>query len=242
MNFINRYNQPGPLKYIINWVLMAFTISGLGSLISLKYNEYNGLGFFILFIFTLVNLLIENYLQNKASKLSFSFVILLIIALICIGHFFIFYLSALGFLLLLIQLFILGLPLFDYYNLQSLSIIITTAIKIFVLNIAGMYIQIGFIDLKWLILISSLIFPLFMVELIARHLTVTSMLKGFIVAIQYLVFMPLLYSQLGWLALFYLIGLFSNYYYIKRSNLEAAKRNLYFQVLLILLIFIFDIF
>lgn len=141
-----------------------------GTVYAIPYEQMNWLSIFLLYLFVMGNLLIENYLKsepidkikNKKNKRP-VFIIELIVWIILI-YFGWSTSLVLGIVLFCLLLFIQGQMLFKYYQLTFFSLLIVTFIKATLLNLTALYIHTGFLSWRSLLFTFPLIAPILLHE------------------------------------------------------------------------------
>lgn len=169
------------IKQLSNpWFLFCF-IPGFyvlfGTLYARQYTEINWLSFGILYLFLLLNQILERLLQNidrkkeRTSLLSLG--IIESCVLIMIIYFGLSYSIFTAALMLCYSIMIQTQYMFRYYELSWLAIILVTLFKGLLANSLSFYIHAGFIPMQILIWVSPLFLPLFFLEWTRWHLPLT---------------------------------------------------------------------
>lgn len=183
----------------------------LGSLFALRYDSFQFSAFIILYVFILINQMLENiFLRIPTSDFKLSKVFLFILEGLNILALFYFYwryswLAAL--VLLFYTLFIQFQFLFSYYSLDVLAVTLSNFFKIILLNGFSFYIHTSFIHERFIPYYLGLFIPFFLYEVARVTDSLANKWLFSLTGLYYVFTIWLLWSELSWQSLLALISL-----------------------------------
>lgn len=181
-----------------------------GTIFALQYGQINALSLAGLYIYIITNQLIENILLrlpvNDFERSKFFLITLESINILFIIIFGIRYSFMSGAILLLYTIIIQLQFLFSYYDLEKTSAIITSFLKIILLNSLSFYIHINFIHFRFSAYYFALFFPYLIYELTRSEKTINRIVFVTLSNFSYLFTVLLLWPDIGFLSLAIFIG------------------------------------
>lgn len=139
-----------------------------GALYAMQYTEINWLSFSLLYVYIILNQIMENILKKIYKKDQLikylPVVILESLLLLTIAYFGISYSYLTIIVLLFYALIIQGQYLFHYYELSWLSVCIISLLKACLLNGISFYLHTGFISIRILLWVTPLFLPALIME------------------------------------------------------------------------------
>lgn len=238
------------LEKLYHPVLFFFLVPvfylGLGAIFSLPYDTFKGLAFLLLYLFVLVNQMLENMLlriPNSDFEISKPFLLGLELVNVLLLGYFAFRYSWLAFLVLGCYTLIIQLQfLFSYYDLDHVAIIVTTLLKLVLLNGFSFYAQVRFIHPRFIPIYLSLFIPFYLFEVsrIDRPFK-KSWLFGLVLS-AYGFGVIVLWQFIGWQSLLLLVtfplaGMFPNTFRRKMTSIFACMFSLVYMGLCFLTLF-----
>lgn len=140
-----------------------------GNIFALQYDTFRGFAFFLLYLFVLVNQMLENILlriPKNDFEVSKPFLFSLEVLNVLLLGYFAFSYSWLAFLVLSGYTLIIQLQfLFSYYDLDHVAIITTTLLKLVLLNGFSFYVQVRFIHPRFIPIYLVLFIPFYLFEI-----------------------------------------------------------------------------
>lgn len=165
MNEIMMKRLYQPVLYF--FLLPVFYIA-LGSMFALRYQSFNYVSFIFLYVFILINQMLENVLLRIPTtdfKLSKSFIIILELLLALILFFFAWRHSWLAAVVLFAYALIIQSQfLFSYYELDLVAILLANFVKIMLLNGFSFYIHTDFIHYRFIPYYLGIFIPFLLYE------------------------------------------------------------------------------
>lgn len=219
------------LRFFYHPVLFFFSLPlfymGLGVLFSVPFESIRILSIFFLYLFILVNQMLENLvLRLSAKEKSFSktfFAVLEgfnILTILYFGwrHSWISALVLIGYSLINQLQFLL-----DYYEMERFRITIASLFKVFLLNGFAFYIGASFMDLPKLTIFSGLLLPFFLLEAsrIEKQVNKNSVL--IFLSLSYLLGIFLLWNRVGQMSFLLLLSLPFSWLVFKKYNRQTAS-------------------
>lgn len=194
---------------VLYFFLLALLSLLFGSVLALQYGEFNLLAITFFYLYILVNQLIENILlriSNKDFQLSKKFIFILEIINLTIILFFIRYYSLnSGFILILYTLTIQLQFLFSYYNLERTASLISSFLKVILLNGFAFYIHTHFINYNYFLYYFGIYFPYLIYELARINNKNKDKLVTALTILSYTVAFIVLWKKISYLSLFLLL-------------------------------------
>src|SRR5699024_5446973 len=139
-----------------------------GNIFALQYDSFKGLAFLLLYLFVLVNQMLENMLlriPNSDFELSKPFLFgLELLNILLLGYFTFRYSWLASSVLVCYTLIIQSQFLFSYYDLDYVAIVITTLLKLVLLNGFSFYTQVHFIHPRFIPVYLGLFIPFYLFE------------------------------------------------------------------------------
>lgn len=214
----------------------------IGSIFSLEYNTLNILSFIFLYLFILMNQMLENVLLRiPHSDFEFNKLFFAIIQgfnLLTILYFGVFHSWTAALVLLLFSLIIQSQFLFTYYQLDYLAIIITVLLRVIFINSFSFYLNAGFIQIDFLPYTFALLIPFFLYESARTRLVMIERVLPFLLLLSYIIGVGMLWSLLSAPSLLLLICLpmvwsLKHDFSRKTTSLFAISFSLIYVVLLL---------
>lgn len=181
-----------------------------GTIFALQYGKINYVSFTALYIYIVVNQLIENILiripvndfeESKKFLISLEFVNLLFILFFGLRY------SWMNASILLLYTIIMQLQfLFSYYDLEIVAAIIASSLKVFLLNSLSFYIHTHFVHFKFSAYYFALFLPYLIYELARSDKNINRMLFFTLSSFSYLFPIILLWQDISLLSLSLLIS------------------------------------
>lgn len=218
-----------------------------GTIFALQYNKINVVSFTALYIYIIVNQLIENILlripANNFERSKRFLLGLELVNLLFILYFGLYYSWISASILILYTIIIQLQFLFSYYDLEKTAAIIASFLKVILLNSLSFYIHANFIHFRFLNYYIALFIPYLIYELSRSEKSINKNLFIALSSFSYLFSMILLWRDLGFLSLSLFISYPFIFAFIKELNRKYMPTFLivYSIIYLILmsLIFIF---
>lgn len=232
------------LRFFYHPVLFFFSLPlfymALGVLFSIPFDSIRILSIIFLYLFILINQMLENIalrLFNKENIFSKPFFITLeilnILTILYFGwrHSWTAALVLIGYSLIIQLQFLL-----DYYEMEYLSVTMTSIFKVFLLNGFAFYIGTNFMHLAVIPIFIGLFFPFLILE--ASRMVRRGNMKSVQVFIgfSYLVGIVLLWNRVGQLSLALLLSLPFAWLVSRNYNRQTASTFSIFFVFLYILI------
>ena len=184
---------------------------GLGNIFALQYDSFKGLAFFLLYLFVLVNQMLENMLLRIPTndfEISKPFLFgLELLNLLLLGYFTFRYSWLASLVLVCYTLIIQSQFLFSYYHLDHVAIIVTTLLKLVLLNGFSFYTQVRFIHPRFIPVYLSLFLPFYLFEVSRIPLPLK---KSWLLRLGLLAYgsgVIVLWGFIGWSSLFLFLSL-----------------------------------
>lgn len=176
-----------------------------GTIFALQYGRVNAISFTGLYIYLVVNQLIENILiripvndfdRSKKFLMSLELINLLFILLFGLAY------SWMNASVLLLYTIIIQLQfLFSYYELERTAAIIASFLKIVLLNSLSFYIHTHFIHFKFSTYYFALFLPYLIYELARTEKKINKIPYFLLGSFSYFFSIILLWQNIGWLSL-----------------------------------------
>lgn len=196
---------------IIYFFLLPFISILPGSIFASQYNRINYLSFIALYIFIIVNQLIENILLriptndfqlSKKILISFEIVNSLVILFFSWRH------SWISAAILLLYTIIIQLQfLFTYYDLERTSAFISSFLKIIVLNGLSFYIHTNFVHYRFFLYYFGIFLSYFIYSLTRSERKTENKVMIALISFSYLFNIILLWKDIGYLSLLLLFSI-----------------------------------
>lgn len=193
-----------------------------GTIFALQYNQINYVSFAALYIYIVINQLLENILLRIPAhnfELSKKMLIFLEAITLLFILFFALRYSWMSALILLLYTIIIQLQfLFSYYDLEKTSAIISSLLKVILLNSLSFYIHLNFIHFRFLGYYFALFFPYLMYELTRTGQDIKKTLLLFLSSLTYLFSFILFWPDIGVFSLSLLISYPFIFAFIKEAD------------------------
>lgn len=183
----------------------------LGNIFALQYETFKVIGFMLLYLFVLVNQMLENMLLRipkndfEISKPFFSGLEFLNIVLLV---YFGFRYSWLAALVLLFYTLIIQIQfVFSYYDLEYIIVFVATFLKLVLLNGFSFYTQTNFIHPRFIPIYLGLFIPFYLFEVSRTDRKLKNIWLFSMVACGYNFSFFFLWGYIGWKSLFLLLSL-----------------------------------
>lgn len=218
---INKFYQP-----VLFFFLLPIFYIALGSIFSLQYNGLNYFPLVIFYLFIFINQMLENMflrIPKEAFQISKRFVIILevltalIILFFGVRHSWIASFVLLGFTLIIQLQF-----LFSYYDLDYISVIITTFFKLILLNGFAFYIGTNFIHSRFIPYYFGLFLPFYLYEASRVSSKTKNKTTIVLIGIGYLLGIVLLWQHLAWVSLLLFISLPFAWFFVTEYSRKTA--------------------
>lgn len=193
-----------------------------GTIIALQYDQINYLSFAVLYIYVLVNQLIENILlripannfeRSKRFLISLELVNLFLILFFGLRH------SWISASILFLYTLIIQLQfLFSYYELEKIAAIIASFLKVILLNSLSFYSHMNFVHFRFSAYYFILFFPYLIYELARLEKKGNKKLLFALSTFSYLFSVILFWSNIGLLSLLLFISYPFVLAFIKENN------------------------
>lgn len=197
-----------------------------GTIYALPYASLNIISFFTLYLFILLNQIIESSFENYfVQKMSNPFRKLWTLELLiglCLLYFVFTHSLVAALLLACYVLMVQSKYLFAHYDLEILSILLVTVFKSFLLNIFGFYIHTGFLSISLSIYFIPLVIPFFLYEYYNWNKSLSKKKKTFSVVLIYLIALLFLWSVFSWWSLFLLVSSISSAVFIRNNGKRSV--------------------
>lgn len=204
--FLDLFYRP-----IIFFFLLPLFQMALGIFFSLRYNNLNIPSFVFLYLFILMNQMLENVLlriPNSDFEFNKGFLTVITgINILTILYFGFVHSWIAALVLLLFSLLIQGQFLFTYYDLDHVAIIITVLLKVILLNSFSFYTNAGFIQIDYLPYTLALLLPFFLYESSRVRLEIMKKMLPILLVLSYIIGIGLLWAQLSVTSLLLLVTL-----------------------------------
>ncbi len=212
----------------------------LGSIFALQYNSLNYLSLIALYVYIVINQLIENILLRKPKanfELSKKFLILLEL----INFLFIFFFSIrhswiAGIILFLYTFTIQFQFLFSYYELEKMAAFLVNFFKIILLNGFSFYIHTNFVNYRFVPYYLAIFIPFLIYELARLDEKPSTKMSVIIISLSYLFAIILLWGSLHYLSFLLLLTLPVSFVLKEEFNLiYSASFSIIFSVVFVFL-------
>lgn len=195
-----------------------------GTIFALQYNQINYISFAALYIYIVINQLLENILLRIPAhnfELSKKMLIFLEAINLLFILFFALRYSWMSALILLLYTIIIQLQfLFSYYDLEKTSAVISSLLKVILLNSLSFYIHLNFIHFRFLGYYFALFLPYLMYELTRAEKYIKKTLLLLLSSLTYLFSFILFWPDIGLFSL----SLLLSYPFIFALIKEADRR------------------
>lgn len=197
-----------------------------GTICALPYAPLNIISFFILYLFIILNQIIEssfeNYFIHKKSKPLNKLWILELLIGLCLVYFIFAHSLVAALLLACYGLMVQSKYLFVHYDLEILSITLVTVFKSLLLNTFGFYIHTGFLSISLSIYFIPLVVPFFLYEYYNWNKSLSKKKKTFLVMLIYLIAFLFLGPIFSWWSLFLLVSSISSALFIRNNGKHSV--------------------
>lgn len=191
--------------------LLPLFYLALGSVFALDFNVFNVFSFVALYVFVLVNQMLENTLLRIPSnnfEISKSFILGLEVLNVGLILYFGFGYSWLAALVLLFYTLIIQIQfVFNYYDLESVAVFVVTLLKLVLLNGFAFYVQANFIHSRYIPVYFGLFIPFYLFEFSRMDRALKNIWLLSIIALGYGFGIFFLWRYIGWQSLFLLLSL-----------------------------------
>lgn len=197
-----------------------------GTICALPYAPLNIISFFILYLFIILNQIIESSFENyfihkKSNPLNKLWILELLIGL-CLVYFIFAHSLVAALLLACYGLMVQSKYLFVHYDLEILSITLVTVFKSLLLNTFGFYIHTGFLSISLSIYFIPLVVPFFLYEYYNWNMSLSKKKKTFLVMLIYLISFLSLGPIFSWWSLFLLVSSISSALFIRNNGKHSV--------------------
>lgn len=196
---------------ILFFFLLPVFYIGVGSTVAVQYNTLNFVSLIFLYLFVLINQMLENMLlriPKSDFEISKGFLAVLELANILVLLYFGLRHSWLAALVLLFYTLIIQTQfIFSYYNLDEMAIIIANLLKIVLLNGVAFYIQTQFIHPRFIPLFFGLYLPFYLFETSRGKTTMGLVWVLSLLALSLAAGIGILWTCIGMKTLFLLLSL-----------------------------------
>lgn len=181
-----------------------------GTIFAQQFTKINYISFAILYLYIIVNQFIENVLlripANNFERSKRFLISLELINLLFILFFGLQYSWISASILILYTIIIQLQFLFSYYNLEKVSAVITSFLKVILLNSLSFYIHTNFVLFRVTNYYLALFIPYLIYELTRSEKEINKRLFLLLSSMSYLFTMILLWQDIGWLSLSLLVS------------------------------------
>lgn len=207
---------------LLYFLILALLSLSFGSVFAIQFKQFNFLALTLFYLYILTNQLIENILlripDNDFQRSKNILRVLEILNAVLILYFTWSYSFMAGAVLLLYTLLIQGQFLFHYYDLEKLAILISTFLKVFLLNGFAFYIHTNFIPYASFLYPFGILLPYLGYEITRTPEIRSNRFIKLVTFLSYPLAIIILWKELSYFSLFLLLS-------IPFSLLNAQKIN-----------------
>ena len=235
-SLLNKFYHP-----TLFFFLLPFFQILLGMIYSLQYQALNIVSFIFLYLFVLLNQMLENILLRiPNSDFNFSksfFGVVQVLNLLTILYFGIQHSWLTSVFLLLFSLNIQVQFLFRFYNLEFYGTILSVILKTIFLNSFSFFIGAGFIQTRFVVNFLGLLVPLFLYEVSRIRPEMKTNVLRILIALSYILGIVLLWVPLKFVSLLVLLsapfawGLLNDEFNRKTSSVFMINFSLFYILL-----------